>query len=235
MHELDHILEKFILNDRSLSSKERSRIHNHLKSCTQCQSMLNYYSSIWHQPINLNCKVVDTPINELIPSPMVLAAATLKTAYSEITHLSNCYSQDHSWSVQFFRNNTDQSVLFYLVSNDPVGDVPLLVRIRGIEKVIVVDASRRISLPASTFPEDTDWDAIEIWIVKPLGQIEFEDVHMISKSGDNILLETNRNNAKFALQKTPRSGLKWIKLESPGTFSLNLNDWTPDTTVWYYE
>lgn len=235
MHVSDHILELYALNSKSLDKKERASIHEHLTSCPECRHVMNYFAEIWSSNIHLHARNLNHFQFEFDKSPMVLAAATPSVKESKLKHLTNCLSRDNNWSVQFFSDETDDSILIYLVSDSSEDLSPLILRISGINHNIVIENNKSIKVAKSAFEKIQHWSELDVWILKPAGMITFEDVHMIEQSGDLLLFNTHRVRATLAIHKTPRIQHQWLNVESPGVFSANVSVWSPDSVIWYYE
>lgn len=235
MHISDHILELYALNSKSLDKKDRISIHVHLNSCPECKQLMNYFADMWSGNIHLHAGNMRHFQYDFDIGPMVLAAATPTTKESKLKHLTNCLSRDNNWSVQFFSDETDDSILIYLVSDSSEDSGPLVLRVSGINHNIIIDNNKSIKVPKSSFENLENWNELDVWILKPAGTIAFEDIHMIEQSGAKLMINTNRNRASLALHKTPRNQQQWLKVESPGVFSIDVSDWSPDSIVWYYE
>lgn len=237
MHISDHILEKFALNDRTFSKSERVNMHRHIQECDLCRDLFHQFTQFWTGPIALRSRLPDHHSDIALTQPMVLAAATSTVKAEPFTHLTNCYSPDFAWSVQMFRDNADGSYCVFLVSNkqNPAATDPVLIRIEGVEKLVAMDADHKVVLNPDFFEHEPDWSTLQVWIVPSVGKVEFEDVHLISTRDDHLIVDTSRPGVRFALRRNPRSGLVWLETTKPGTFKMNLSDWNPDTTVWYYE
>lgn len=191
----------------------------------------------WNGKISLRSRVPDHHADSILNQPMVLAAATSAVKSEPFSHLTNCYSPDYAWAVQMFRDNHDGSFCLFLVSNHENRSVfdPVLLKIEGSDRLIAMDTDHKVVLDADFFEREPDWGNLQVWVIPPVGKVAFEDVHVITSREDHLIIDTCRPRVRYALRRSPRTPLTWVKSDGPGSFTLNLPDWTPDTTVWYYE